>query len=128
MKYRLFSILLILVANIGFAQNTVKVTGTVTDDKGETLPGAIVAIWDEASGSTRSGIMADIDGNYTIECSSSDVLFFSFMGLKDQKIPVNGRSKINVTRQQDAAFTLDEAVAIGPVPESRRPVLSLLRD
>ena len=113
MKYRLLSLLLLLAAVTGYAQSEIKVSGVVTDDAGETLPGAIVAIWDEASGTTRSGIMADIDGNYSIKCSASDVLFSSFMGLKDQKIPVGGRTKIDVTLQQDAAFTLDEAVAIG---------------
>lgn len=113
MKYKLLSFLLLLAAASGYAQNIVKVSGIVTDDAGETLPGAIVAIWDEASGTTRSGIMADIDGNYSIECSADDVLFFSFMGLKDRKIPVSGRARIDVTLQQDAAFTLDEAVAIG---------------
>ena len=88
MKYRLLSLFLVLGATLGFAQNTTKVSGMITDDKGETLPGAIVAIWDQATGTTKSGIMADIDGNYQIECMPSDVLFFSFMGLKDQKIPV----------------------------------------
>ena len=113
MKYKLLSFLLLLAAASGYAQNIVKVSGIVTDDAGETLPGAIVAIWDEASGTTRAGIMADIDGNYSIECSADDVLFFSFMGLKDRKIPVSGKARIDVTLQQDAAFTLDEAVAIG---------------
>lgn len=113
MKYRLLSLFLVLGATLGFAQNTTKVSGMITDDKGETLPGAIVAIWDQATGTTKSGIMADIDGNYQIECMPSDVLFFSFMGLKDQKIPVGGQTRINVTLLQDAAFTLDEAVAIG---------------
>lgn len=115
MKYRLLLILAALAfANTVFAQSTkITVKGTVSDDNGETLPGAIVAIWDEATGAPKNGLMADIDGNYSIECSGSDVLIFSFMGLKETRIPVNGKTVVNAVLQQDVNYTLDEAVAIG---------------
>lgn len=71
--------------------NTQKVTGVVKDDRGEPLPGVNIIV----QGSTR-GVSTDIDGTYTIEVAKTDKLLFTFIGMEDKIIPVNGRTKIDV--------------------------------
>ncbi|TAJ09775.1 SusC/RagA family TonB-linked outer membrane protein [Marinilabiliaceae bacterium JC017] len=78
--------------------NKVKVTGMVTDDKGEPLPGVNVF---EKSNPTN-GVITGIDGSYTINVSSSDaVLTFSFIGFDSQELNVAGRSQVNVTLAEE---------------------------
>ena len=73
------------------AQKTV--TGTIVDDTGFPLPGVTVVIV-----GTTTGTITDVNGNYTIEVPDEDaVLQFSFIGMETQKIPVAGKSKIDVT-------------------------------
>lgn len=91
---------------------TLSVKGKVCDDNGEPLAGAIVMVPGE-NGTPKSTAMADIDGQYSISCESSDKLEFRYLGMKDQVVEVAGRAKIDVTMQPDAANLLDEAVAIG---------------
>ncbi len=85
------------------AQNK-QVSGTVSDSQGNPIPGASVLV----RGTTRGGV-TDLDGNYTVTASATDVLEFSFFGMKTQNISVGELTKINVTLQDDL-MALDEAV------------------
>ncbi len=60
-----------------------KISGTVSDDKGQPIPGATVSI----EGTTK-GVISDMDGNYTINAESQNTLVFSFIGYATQKIRV----------------------------------------
>jgi hypothetical protein len=51
------------------AQQSVNVTGVITDEKGEGLPGATVQI----KGTPR-GVSTDVDGSFTISAKPTDVL------------------------------------------------------
>ena len=88
------------------AQN-VTVTGTVKDESGLPAIGAGVM-----QSGTRNGVATDIDGNYTITVPSSATLVFSMVGYVDQTVPVNGRSRIDVTLYEDTNL-LDEVVFVG---------------
>jgi len=71
---------------------THKVTGTVTDDKGETLIGVYVLV----SG-TKEGTVTDVNGNFSITVHSSNaVLNFSYLGYGSEDIAVNGQNSIKV--------------------------------
>ncbi len=88
------------------AQMTVK--GTVIDDTDEPLIG--VSVKEEGA---ASGVVTDFDGNYTIKVSSGKaVLVFSYIGMNEQKIKVDGRSVINVTMSANST-ALDEVVVVG---------------
>ena len=88
------------------AQLTVK--GTVIDDTDEPLIG--VSVKEEGA---ASGVVTDFDGNYTIKVSSGKaVLVFSYIGMNEQKIKVDGRSVINVTMSANST-ALDEVVVVG---------------
>lgn len=85
------------------AQNK-QVNGKVTDSQGNPIPGASVLVR-----GTTNGAVTDIDGLYTVTVSPTDVLEYSFFGMKTQNIAVGELTKINVTLQDDM-MALDEAV------------------
>ncbi|WP_323028185.1 SusC/RagA family TonB-linked outer membrane protein [Gelidibacter japonicus] len=72
------------------------VSGKVTDGQ---LPisGANILIKN-----TNSGVVTDFDGRFTITARPSDTLQISYLGYTTLTIPINNRSTINVTLQEDA--------------------------
>ncbi|MBS9464179.1 TonB-dependent receptor [Flagellimonas sp. 389] len=83
------------------------VTGTVTDQNNVPLPGVTILVK-----GTTSGTVSDIDGKYTIDTASDDVLAFSYIGFRSIEVPVRGQSVIDVTLEEDLE-NLDEVVIIG---------------
>ncbi|MCZ4695573.1 SusC/RagA family TonB-linked outer membrane protein [Ancylomarina euxinus] len=76
----------------------IEIKGTVTDNKGETLPGVSVVVK-----GTSTGVATDIDGNYFIQFENENaVLVFSFVGMLAQEIAYNGQSVQNVILLADA--------------------------
>ena len=93
---------------IAFAQQTITVSGLVTDGNGEPLPGASVLVQ-----GTTTGTQTDFDGNYTLSnVPSNGVLVISYIGFTALEVPVGGQTSINITLQEDAQ-ALDEVVVIG---------------
>lgn len=88
------------------AQQT-KVSGTVKDSQGKTIPAVLVLIKGSNVGTTT-----DIDGNYEINVSGNSTLIFSTIGFQDTEIPVNGRSQINVSLNEES-LQLNEVVVMG---------------
>ncbi len=68
-----------------------RVSGRVTDEKGQPLPGVSVMV----KGSSR-GVVADNQGTYSLPVAAGDVLIFRFIGFEVIEVPVNGREEINV--------------------------------
>lgn len=87
-----------------FAQ--VKVSGKITDSKGEPLPGATVL-----EKGTNNGTSTTIDGTYSLSVQSEATLIFSFVGYAAQEIAVGAQTVMNVTLIDDAA--LNEVVVVG---------------
>ena len=86
----------------------VKITGTVTDEKGLPLPGVSVKVK-----GTTSGIITDGNGKYAITVNDNKaVLEFTFLGFTKQEISINGRTEINV-KLLEAQTALNEVVVIG---------------
>ncbi len=85
------------------AQN-IQITGTVSDADGVPLPGVSVVLQ-----GTTTGTATDINGNYSLTAPSNGVLEFSSVGMKAQEIPVEGRTTINVTLEEEALL-MDEVV------------------
>lgn len=104
-----FSLISLLAYDVSYAQdaNKINVSGIVTNSDGELLPGVNVII----KGTTR-GTVTDIDGKYTYQVSTNDVLVFRFIGYQMMEVKVDGRSKINVTLSTDVT-DLDEVVVVG---------------
>ncbi|MFD1601550.1 SusC/RagA family TonB-linked outer membrane protein [Flavobacterium artemisiae] len=88
-------LLLVLAAHLSFAQERA-VSGTVSDDAGMPLPGVSVLVK-----GTKSGTQTDFDGKYSIKASASQVLVFSYIGMKTQEITASS-SVVNVKLGGDA--------------------------
>lgn len=88
-----------------FQQPGGTITGTVTDQNGQSLPGVTVFVK-----GTTSGTITDNDGKYKIEnIEPGATLIFSFVGMKTQEIIVGGQSQINVVLSVET-FGVDEVV------------------
>ncbi|MFP4292850.1 MAG: SusC/RagA family TonB-linked outer membrane protein [Cyclobacteriaceae bacterium] len=93
------------------------ITGKVTSaEDGNALPGVNVIVT-----GTSVGTVTDIDGNYRLNVpSDAESLSFSFIGLKDQVVQINGRSTINVTMQEDAQQLSEVVVTAIGIEQDRR--------
>ena len=84
------------------------VSGTVTDESGQPLPGVTIIIK-----GTSQGTVSQPDGSYTISSVPDDaVLLFSFVGMQSQEIEVGTQTTINVTMVVDA-IGIEEIVTVG---------------
>jgi len=98
------------------AQTTIK--GIVTDETGEPLIGAGVLVE-----GTTTGTITGVDGDYVLSVPADAVnLVFSFIGLADQTVAIDGRTEINVVLKADQTF-LDEVVVVGYATVKRRDLL-----
>lgn len=92
------------------------VTGVVTDEKDEPIPGASIQIK-----GTTIGVITDLNGTYSIVASMGDVLIFSFVGMKTEEIQVGESNTINIKLETDI-IGLDEVVAIGYGTQKKKNV------
>lgn len=91
---------------LGFAQK--KVSGKVTDSQGIPMPGVSLL-----AKNTKTGTLTDFEGQYNLVVpTNSNVIVFSYIGMKTQEVEVNQKSIINVKLEEEASV-LDEIVVIG---------------
>ena len=89
------------------AQN-VKLTGKVTDNGNQPLPGVSVVVK-----GTTIGAQTDFDGNFEIESPiGSTILVFSYLGMKTIEVPIDGQTQFSIVLEEDVTG-LDEVVIIG---------------
>ena len=95
---------------VSYAQSPDKITvaGCVTDAAGDFLIGATVQVK-----GISGGTITDIDGNYILkDVPRTATLVFSYVGMQNKEVPVNGKGTINVTLLDDA-LQLEQVVVIG---------------
>lgn len=95
---------------VSYAQSPDKITvaGCVKDAAGDFLIGATVQVK-----GISGGTITDIDGNYILkDVPRTATLVFSYVGMQNKEVPVNGKSTINVTLLDDA-LQLEQVVVIG---------------
>lgn len=123
MNKKLLFQFLIIVLSIPtvFAQ---KITGTVKDNKGEEIIGAIISIE-----GTAFGTQTDVKGNYTLNNLpvGKHLVKFSYVGLKSEfkRIDINAGQTITIDMVLgDDPKLLDEAVVVGYGTMRRRELSS----
>ena len=85
-----------------------KVTGNVTDNNGQGLPGVTVKIKGKSTGT-----ITDINGSYSLDNITSDeTLLFSFIGMQSREVNVENQNLLNITLRESAS-ELDEVVVVG---------------
>lgn len=104
--YMIFILLFTLPA-LSFGQGKA-ITGTVISSGDRLpLPGVTIIVKGTSTGATT-----DLDGNYTINANTGDVLVFSYVGFKSIEITVDNQTSIDAALVEDTAL-LDEVVVIG---------------
>ena len=99
------------------ALQQLKITGTVTDEKGNPLPGVTVIVK-----GTTIGIFTDASGKYTIDNAPQNAtLIFSFVGMITQEIASEGRTLIDVVLKEEVVG-LEEVVVVGYGTQRRTSV------
>lgn len=107
LTFKLMENNLILIMPTSFAKQII-VTGIVTDENGEPLPGVSILI----KGTTR-GTITNLEGNFSIEVDDrNSVLELSFVGCITQEITVGDQTMINLTMEPDV-LGLEEVVVVG---------------
>ena len=103
-----FLMILFLLASTSVFAQRITVTGTVSDESGNPLPGTTVQVKGTTVGTTTG-----TDGKYSLEVGSQTAtLVFSFIGFVAQEINVNNQTVINVTLIAETTG-LDEVVVVG---------------
>lgn len=114
MKRKLFTVVLIFASfSFCFAQGVIR--GKITDNTGEALIGASVVLKSNKS----IGVLADLDGNYTLKISDSaaQTIIVSYVSYKTQEMEVHPRNGEVVVKDfvLVSATTLDEVVITAKV-------------
>ncbi|MFT3738086.1 MAG: TonB-dependent receptor [Breznakibacter sp.] len=85
----------------------IAVSGKVTDEKGEAIPGASVFIK-----GTQTGTISDINGQYSITAPKGATLVITFIGMRNVEVIVRDERTINVTLVSES-IDLDDVVVVG---------------
>ncbi|WP_348798736.1 SusC/RagA family TonB-linked outer membrane protein [Flavobacterium adhaerens] len=108
LNHRTVPLILFLLLSCNFIVAQTKVQGVVSDDKGMTIPGANIQV----VGSSKT-VSSDFDGKYSIDVPANATLSFSFIGYTVQRIPVEGRTTINVVLRSSAEDLREVLVNVG---------------
>ncbi len=111
----LFVLLIFMGMQVVNAQSK-QISGTITSaEDGLGMPGVSVVLK-----GTTIGASTDIDGRYSLEAKSTDVLLISFVGMVTQEIKVGDRTVINVVMETES-IGMDEVVvtALGVTREKK---------
>ena len=91
-------LLSVLLLSVGVAMAQTRITGNVTDEKGEPVIGASILVK-----GTDQGTVTDLDGNFSLSVSSSsgkNYLIISYMGMKTQE--VEAKPNLAIVLKEDA--------------------------
>ena len=97
--YTLISIFFLVAQNIT-AQEII--SGNVTDEDGNFLPGASITIQ-----KTNEGVISDFDGNFSLSANFGDTLIFSYVGYTTQEVVVSENADYDIILLSNS---LDEVI------------------
>ena len=109
----LLGILLILFSGIQVkgasleVQQESKVSGTVTDEKGEPVIGASVVVVE-----SKQGTITDIDGKFLVNVPKNGHLKVSYIGYETQEVAVKNRQLLKIVLKEEST-ALNEVVVVG---------------
>ena len=110
MKNFLFICMLLLgLSTSALAQESIVVTGVVTDTNKETMIGVNVSI----SNIPGLGAITDLNGKYSIKMPPYHKLVFTYIGFEKVEVLVKEQRTVNVTMKEASAREIDEVVITG---------------
>lgn len=108
-KVLLIFILLLSCISGVWAQESIIVTGVVTDRNKEPLVGVNITVGDVVG----LGTITDINGKYKIKLEPYHRLIFSYIGFDKVEVLVKEQRVVNVTMKEAEASVIDEVVITG---------------
>ena len=122
----LLGILLILFSGIQVkgasleVQQESKVSGTVTDEKGEPVIGASVVVVE-----SKQGTITDIDGKFLVNVPKNGHLKVSYIGYETQEVAVKNRQLLKIILKEEST-ALNEVVVVGYGTMKRKEMTSAI--
>ena len=118
---RFFIFISVLILLTGFqmqnAFGQISISGKITDQENNELPGATVMIK-----GTNKGVITDSNGKYLIEVDNTEsTLVFSFVGYTTQEIVVGNQTTINLQMVPEVT-SLDQLVVVGYGTQRKRDI------
>ena len=117
MKTKFYSLIVFLLLSVPLFAQSYEVSGAVTDNSNQPLPGVSVIVK-----GTTTGTSTNFDGEYTLQVNTGDVLVFSFVGFEVREIKMDGSTTVNVT--MNSGVELEEVVVTGTRNPNRTVVNS----
>lgn len=107
-NYRIVTLIILMsfIPLLAMSQ-TVTIKGVIKDVSGEPVVGASIT-----ETGTSNGIIADLDGNFTLKVSPQATLTISFMGYRTQTVSVAGKTSLSIILEEDTQL-LGEVVVVG---------------
>ncbi|MDR0843817.1 MAG: TonB-dependent receptor [Tannerella sp.] len=105
-------------SELSVTQQGKRISGTITDEKGETIIGANVI-----EKGTTNGIITDLDGRFSLEVSQGATLVISYIGYVSQEIAVGSQTSLKITMVEDTKV-LEEVIVLGYGASARKADLS----
>lgn len=99
------AMVLTLVSFTAMAQSSV--SGKVSDENGDPIPGASIVL----KGNTSVYALTDTGGQFSLKAPSDGVLLVDCLGFIGQEVAINGRKIVNVVLEQDSQL-LDETIVV----------------
>ncbi|HMG08560.1 MAG TPA: carboxypeptidase-like regulatory domain-containing protein, partial [Mucilaginibacter sp.] len=122
--YGILSFLLImsafmLTSSKAYAQN-LKISGTVKDETGNTLPGVSVLLK-----GTNNGVTTDANGIFTLNAPSGSTLTLSYIGFQTKEVKIAGIENLNITLSANSK-TLNDVVVVGYGTQTKSTVTNAI--
>ncbi|WP_299581079.1 TonB-dependent receptor [uncultured Sunxiuqinia sp.] len=95
-----------------------KVSGQVTENNGQPLPGVTVVVKN-----STTGTITDDNGNYQLDVpEGAEVLLFTFIGMRTVEETINNRMTIDVAMEPDVVG-LEEVIAVGYASQKKANIV-----
>lgn len=90
--------------------------GNVSDRTGQPVVGANIIVQ-----GTKEGTVTDVNGNFSLNVNSADILEVSYLGFETQNVPIGGKTSVNIILEENRRL-LDEVVVVAYGTQRARSV------
>jgi TonB-linked SusC/RagA family outer membrane protein len=117
-----FMLLFLLATEVLLAQNnqTIRITGKVTDQSGESVIGGSVF-----QKGTSNGTITDLEGNFNLNVPQGAVIVVQYLGYITQEVTVAGEAPLTIILPEDVK-KIDEVIVIGYGTRQRKSVVGAI--
>lgn len=107
-KFEKKNLIVLFLKPIKNTQNSLKkISGQVTDSKGDPIIGATLKVV-----GSNTGSITDINGHFSLEVTTASKLSISYIGFKPEFITILDKTYLQISLQEDSK-NLDEVVVVG---------------